>query len=141
MVGIVTDVRRGGAFVNIGTAYPAFLQTRREYEPGTILSAKVIEVNEVREASLGDERRLPGGSIMEIMPVRVPRVIGKKNSMVKMLEEKTGCDLFVGRNGRIWMRGNKTSLLKKAVLKIEKEAHTSGLTERIKEFLEKGESQ
>jgi len=78
---------------------------------------------------------------MEIMPVRIPRVIGKKNSMVNMLEEKTKCDLFVGRNGRIWMRGEKIDLLKKAILKIEKEAHTSGLTERIKEFLEKGESQ
>lgn len=137
LVGVVTDVKFGGVTVDINSPYSAFLPTKREYDWGDILSAKVLEINEVKSATLGDERKLAGGEMVEMSPVRVPRVIGKKSSMVTMIQEKTGSEIFVGRNGRIWLRGGNSAKAIKTILKIEKEAHTEGLTDRIKEFLEK----
>jgi exosome complex component RRP4 len=99
--------------------------------------AKVADVNEVRNVSLSFDRPLMDGELLEISPVKVPRVIGKNNSMVTLLKEKTKSDIYVGRNGRIWMRGGDVVKAQKAILKIEREAHTDGLTDRINEFLNK----
>jgi exosome complex component RRP4 len=135
VVGIVTDVKRGGYILDINSPYEAFLASRRRYNAGAIIFAKVADVNEVRSVSLTMDKQLYDGELIEISPVKVPRVIGKKNSMVMLLKEKTKTDIYVGRNGRIWLKGGDTEKAKKAILKIEKEAHTDGLTERITEFL------
>lgn len=137
IVGIVTDVKFGGVTVDLNSPYNAFLPTQREYDWGDVISAKVMSINEVKSATLEDENKLAGGELVEMSPVRVPRVIGKKSSMVTMIQDKTKSEIFVGRNGRIWIRGGDSAKAIKTILKIEREAHTEGLTDRIKEFLEK----
>jgi exosome complex component RRP4 len=85
-------------------------------------------------------RKLHDGRIMSITPCKVPRVIGKQGSMIGMIKSATDCQVIVGQNGWIWMSGTdaaKEAIAAKTIKLIEKEAHTSGLTERIKEFLEK----
>jgi len=75
---------------------------------------------------------------VEIEPCKVGRVIGKKKSMMNMLIEQTKCEVFVGNNGRILLKCPNLELEYIAILaikKIENEAHTTGLTERIKEFI------
>lgn len=139
IVGIISDPKFGGAVVDINSPYTAFLPTRREYKQGDVVFAKIFEVDEVKSTKLGDERQLYQGEIIEISPVRIPRVIGKKNSMIDLLKQKTGCNIFVGRNGRIWIRGEQANLAKKAIYKIEKEAHSSGLTDKITKFLDEEE--
>jgi exosome complex component RRP4 len=67
--------------------------------------------------------------------VKIPRLIGKKNSMLNLIRDGTGCNLFVGRNGRIWVKGENIARAQEVILKIEKEAHTPGLTERIVNML------
>lgn len=137
VVGIVTDVKFGGYVVDINSPYSAFLSSQREYDYGDVLFAKVSNVNEVKNVSLMSDRKLYEGDVIEISPAKVARVIGRKNSMLNLLKEKARCDIFVGRNGRIWLRGENIAKAEEAVLKIEKEAHTDGLTERITQFLEK----
>ena len=136
VVGVIEEAKFGGAVVDINSPYTAFLPTRREYKQGDVVFAKIFEVDEVKSTKLGDERQLYQGEILEISPVRIPRVIGKKNSMIELLKTKTGCNIFIGRNGRIWVKGENTNVLKKAIYKIEKEAHTSGLTDKITKFLD-----
>jgi len=84
-------------------------------------------------------RKLHGGRIIEVNPHKVPRVIGKEGSMVVMIKQATGCNILVGQNGRIWIDGEPEQevIAEKAIMKINSEAHLSGLTDRIKEFLEK----
>ena len=138
VVGIISQVKRGGYVIDINSPYDAYLMSRRRYDAGEIIFAQVREVSEVRSISLTDDRILPrDGELIEISPVKIPRVIGKQNSMLIMIKEKTGCDIYVGRNGRIWFKGGDIEKAKKTVLKIEKEAHTDGLTDRISEFLKK----
>ncbi len=135
VVGIITDVKRGGYVLDINSPYDAFLASRRRYDNGAVIFAKVGDVSEVRSVSLTMDKQLYDGELIEIMAVKVPRVIGKKNSMVMLITEKTKTDIYVGRNGRIWLKGGDIDKAKKAILKIEKEAHTDGLTDRITEFL------
>jgi exosome complex component RRP4 len=135
VVGVVTDVKRGGYVLDINSPYDAFLASRRRYNNGEVIFAKVGDVSEVRNVSLTMDKQLYDGELMEIMAVKIPRVIGKKNSMVMLIKEKTKTDIYVGRNGRIWLKGGDIDKAKRAILKIEKEAHTDGLTDRITEFL------
>jgi len=135
VVGVVTDVKRGGYVLDINSPYDAFLASRRRYNNGEVIFAKVGDVSEVRSVSLTMDKQLYDGELMEIMAVKIPRVIGKNNSMVMLIKEKTKTDIYVGRNGRVWLKGGDIDKAKKAILKIEKEAHTDGLTDRITEFL------
>lgn len=137
IVGVITEVKFGGYVVDINSPYSAFLSSRREYDYGDVVLAKVANVNEVKSASLEMDKKLFGGDVLEISPMKVPRVIGKKESMLNLLMEKTGCDIIVGRNGRIWLKGKDPAKAEEAILKIEKEAHTDGLTNRMIEFLGK----
>jgi len=53
--------------------------------------------------------------------------------MISMIEKETGCHLFIGQNGRIWITGppQQIPLVAGLIKQIEREAHTSGLTNRI----------
>ncbi|MEB3825363.1 MAG: exosome complex protein Rrp4 [Desulfurococcales archaeon] len=82
--------------------------------------------------------KIVSGKVVEIKPSRVPRVIGRKKSMLNMMMEETGCDITVGVNGVIHVKCKEPvveDLVALAIKKIEIEAHTSGLTDRIKSFL------
>lgn len=137
VVGIILDVKFGGCIVDINCPYTAFLPTQRSYDYKDVIFAKVFNVDEVKSVTLSNERKLFGGDIIEISPVRVSRIIGTKNSMIDLIKEKTKTNILVGRNGRIWLKEGDVIKAEKAILKIEEEAHTHGLTDRIKEFLEK----
>ena len=83
------------------------------------------------------------GRIVAINPARVPRVIGKKGSMIRLLKSELGIQIIVGQNGLIWLNGDrrKVSIAEEAIYIIEAEAHTEGLTDRITAFVKskKGE--
>lgn len=109
------------------------------YDIGDALLMKVQKVtkdNDV-QATMTDSlcRKLEGGRIIEIPPAKVPRVIGKEGSMIDLIKDKTGCNLIVGQNGRIWLQGGDEDLAVQVVRKVEENAHTAGLTDQIKEFL------
>ncbi len=79
------------------------------------------------------------GRIVAINPARVPRVIGKKGSMIKLFKTELGVQIIVGKNGLIWVSGDrrKANIVEEAIYIIESEAHTEGLTDRITEFVKK----
>jgi exosome complex component RRP4 len=59
--------------------------------------------------------------------------------MVNTLKELTGCDLLVAVNGRIHVKCPNEDVEAVAILAIkmiEREAHTTGLTNRVKRFIE-----
>jgi exosome complex component RRP4 len=91
------------------------------------------------ELTLNDRKLgvLKTGRVIEISHTRVPRLIGKGGSMISMLKRELNCNIFVGQNGRIWINGSAEDmdLALKIILLIEKEAHTSGLTDRVIDYL------
>ena len=84
-------------------------------------------------------RKLRGGRIIEVTPAKVPRIIGRKGSMISMIKDETGCRVLVGQNGRVWIDGppERMDLVVRIIEKIEEDAHTSGLTENIKNMIMK----
>jgi exosome complex RNA-binding protein Rrp4 len=56
--------------------------------------------------------------------------------MINMIKQKTGCVIYVGKNGVVWLRGDNKAEAIEAILTIERESHTAGLTDRIARMLE-----
>ncbi len=157
VIGVVTDVGLTSWDVDIRAPFPATLYAadflNRPINPskenisdyldvGDMILAKVETFSRTRGPILTtkgkDLGKITSGSIVEISPVKVPRVIGKKGSMHQMLESETGCNVVVGRNGRILIQCSEKELeeiLVLAIRKIEREAHIPGLTDRIKGFI------
>lgn len=141
LVGFVSDIKPNGYRIYTGLPNNTFMSSKDFRDPldvGDIIIAKVRDVDELKDISLIDPVLLRGGNVIRISPVKVPRVIGKKGSMLTQIKEATGSNIVVGKNGLIWISGGNEYLATRAILKIEAEAHTSGLTERIAEFLKKG---
>ncbi|MEM3208772.1 MAG: KH domain-containing protein [Candidatus Micrarchaeaceae archaeon] len=138
VIGIVEDARLSSYTIDLNSPFKGivvakFISSRLKI--GDVIEAKVKEMDETNTAVLIYPRKLFGGKIIDIRPSKVPRVIGKGNTMLNQLIEGTKSNIIVGMNGRIWIKGGNIALATKAILRVEEEAHTSGLTERIKEML------
>lgn len=148
VIGVVVDIHPGAWRLDINCPYAAFMRGEectenaistdlsKFYDVGDILSAKVDRVNEVYDANVIKPRKLEDGLIVSIIPKRIPRVVGKKKSMLDVLRNKTGCKIAVGQNGLVWVKGERTALAVAALKKIEAEAHIGGLTDRIASFID-----
>ncbi len=110
------------------------------FDVGDAIVTEITAVTEGMDVNVSMEdrrcRKLRGGRIIEIAPSKVPRVIGKKGTMVKQIKQKTGTKIIVGQNGLVWIQGDNPNLAARAVKKVEREAHTRGLTEKIGEWLD-----
>ncbi|MBU7016088.1 MAG: KH domain-containing protein [Theionarchaea archaeon] len=145
VIGIITDERFNGWKVNINSPYEADLNQKDiqvgRYESlrvGDLVYARIVKVTEIFETSLYAKRpygRLDKGILIEIQSARVPRLIGRKGSMIKMINEKTRSVITVGQNGLVWIRGGNQELAAQACLMVDREAHIPGLTDRVSEFL------
>ncbi|MFX1285159.1 MAG: exosome complex RNA-binding protein Rrp4 [Promethearchaeota archaeon] len=119
----------------------------RILQVGDIIKAQITYFDRMRDPVLTLQgrglRKINNGRLIEVDPVKIPRIIGKKGSMIQLLKNMTNSQIVVGQNGRIIIAANnlKTeNLVERAIRKIEAEAHTSGLTDRVREFLEKEKS-
>lgn len=157
IIGRVVDVTFSGWRVDINSAYSAMLSLKdatsdfiargsdltRYFNFGDQIVTKIINVTSQNLVDLTMKglglRKLGEGRILTVNPYKVPRIIGKQGSMVGMVKDATNCRIIVGQNGIVWVQGEPENELRAvaAIRKIESESHISGLTDRIKTFLEK----
>jgi len=133
------------ADMNIGEASSSYIERDAElskyFDIGDYVLAEVIKITENKFIKVTAKRRpyrkLIGGNIIEVSPTKIPRIIGKAGSMIRTLKESSGCDVVVGQNGIVWIKGTpeKETLVAMAIKKIESESHTKGLTDKIKKML------
>jgi exosome complex component RRP4 len=162
VIGKIEDVNINGWTVDINSPYKAVLRANEALskpfkqqkddltsflDVGDLILAKVIAFDRtidpiltIREPGLG---KITQGQIVKVSPAKIPRIIGRKASMINMLKKETECKITVGQNGIILISGPSPENERLAILAIEKiaqEAHTSGLTDRIAEMIrrEKG---
>ena len=158
VIGTVVEVGFNGWTVDINSPYLALLRASdvlsRPFKPqkddlsqvldvGDLVVAKIISYDRthdpqltVGEPGLG---KITRGEITRITPTKIPRVIGRKGSMISMIKQETGCQIILGLNGVILITGKNLEdeqLAMMAIRKIEQESHTSGLTDRITQMLE-----
>jgi len=139
VIGFVSDSRHSGYDVQIGSANKCFLssrETRSSFKLSDMIMARIKSVDETGTIDLTDARLLKDGQLAKISPVKVPRLIGKKNSMINLLSHATGCQIYVGRNGMVFISNEGDfSLAREAIAIVEDQAHISGLTDRMAQFL------
>jgi exosome complex component RRP4 len=159
VIGKVVDVSLSGWIIDIKTPHQAMLRAsdvlERSFRPqrddlpsmfdvGEIIIANIVASDRtrgplltIREPGLGKIKR---GQIVEITPTKIPRLIGKKGSMITIIKKETSCQVLVGQNGIVLVSGKSPEderLAIMAIRKIEQEAHTSGLTDRVAEMIRK----
>jgi len=116
-------------------------------DAGDLVVAKIVSYDRthdpqltVAEPGLG---KITRGQIIKVTPTKIPRVIGRKGSMISMIKQETGCNIILGLNGVVLITGKTLEdehLALSAILKIEQESHTSGLTYRIIQMLREEKS-
>lgn len=159
VIGIVSIVGSRSWIVDIRGPYMGVLAINnvldRDFRPGPnfspdkylslgeIVLAKVISFDRTRDPVLTMHNRglkkLTSGRLIEVDPVKVPRIIGKSGSMISMIKEATKSQIYVGQNGRILINApnfETERLVIECIDKIQKESHVSGLTDRIKGLLQ-----
>jgi len=159
VIGKVVDVGFSGWMLDINASYLAMLRASdvldRPFKPqkndlssifniGDLIIAKVVAYNRTRdplltvgEPSLGKVTR---GQIVKVTPTKIPRLIGRQGSMISMLKRETGCHITLGQNGLVLVSGKTLEdeqLAIMAIRKIDQEAHTSGLTDRVTKMIQK----
>lgn len=113
------------------------------FKIGDVLVVKVLSADRLNKPELTTVGKYlgkkNGGIVITIDPPKIPRIIGRNGSMIKMLKNLTKTNIFVTQNGRIWIKGDDLAherLLIDAIKKIEREAHTIGLTDRMNAYIE-----
>lgn len=154
VIGKIVSVEISGWFVDINSPYFAFLplseavvefvdiyriDISRYFDVDEIIFCTVSKVTKDKTVQVSmkniGSRKLHGGVLIKINPNKVPRIIGKGGSMINIIKRKTGCEIYVGRNGYIWIKGERKAKAVEAILKVEKESHIIGLTEKIERML------
>ncbi len=157
IVGRVVDVTINGWRLDINSAYSAMLSVKdatsefiargadltKYFNFGDYILTGIINVTSQNLVDVSMKgpglRQLGEGRIIHVNPYKVPRIIGKQGSMVTMVKDATSCRITVGQNGVVWIQGLPEDELVAvdAIRKIEQESHIPGLTERMKEYLDR----
>ncbi|MGB8777777.1 MAG: exosome complex RNA-binding protein Rrp4 [Nitrososphaeraceae archaeon] len=121
---------------------PARDDMNREMATGDLITARIIAFDRTRDPMLTvqdrDLGKIPRGESLKISATRVPRLIGKRGSMIQTIEQATQTRVIIGQNGVVVVTGRSQGgieLAVKAIKMVEEEAHTSNLTQRIKVLL------
>ncbi|MFA5050041.1 MAG: KH domain-containing protein [Candidatus Micrarchaeia archaeon] len=141
IVGIVIESSSWGYSLNINLASKGVISskdTRMRLNAGDLVVGRVGSLNSFGEASLVDVENLDGGILFEVPTSKVPRIIGRKSSMINLIRDKTKTNAIVGNNGLVWISdAGNVPLVTKTIEMIVANAHTSGLTDNVGKFIEK----
>jgi exosome complex RNA-binding protein Rrp4 len=139
VIGIVSNSGRNGMYtLDLSHFMSGLLIEKRgssNFAKGDIVEAEVENVENRKTVVLTMPKVLKGGTVMEIKPSKVHRVIGKNNTMIKQIADAAKTTIVPGENGIIWIDGGDVALAESAIHQVEREAHVSGLTEIIKQML------
>jgi exosome complex component RRP4 len=109
---------------------------------GDLVTARIMAFDRTRDPMLTiqdkDLGKIPRGEFLKISATRVPRLIGKRGSMIQTIEQATQTRILIGQNGIVVVAGRSAEgaqLAIGAIRMVEEEAHTSNLTQRIKTLL------
>lgn len=110
---------------------------------GDLIAARIVNFDRTRDPliTIADRElgKIESGTLIKISPSKVPRLIGKRGSMIQTIEMATHAVITIGQNGLIVVSCDDSNGLLKAInaiRMIEEEAHMANLTDKVKEMLE-----
>lgn len=117
-------------------------ELRARLDKGDLVVARIANFDRSRDPLLTiqdrDLGKIESGELIKIAPSKVPRLIGKRGSMIQIIEMATKAIITIGQNGWVVVScEDKVGLLKAidAVKMVDAQAHTPNLTERVKSML------
>ena len=162
IIGKITSHSAMSWQVNINSCYDGMLPATdvfgRDYsshsddltsklDNGDLIVARIVNADMTRDPLLTISGRelgkIDSGELVRISPSKVPRLIGKRASMIQMIEHATNASVTIGQNGLLVVSCEDSNGLIKAINAIElieEQAHVPNLTDKVNELLEsKGE--
>jgi exosome complex component RRP4 len=148
VVGKIEKISGGTVLVDINSPFAAVIVPSRNnknlaLEVGDVILAKVKAFDGMSSPLLTLEfeglGKISGCVLLEIDPAKVPRVIGRRGSMLNILSSKTGSEILVAQNGFVVVKPrDRRSLMAimRALEVIQEESHISGLSDRISKLLD-----
>jgi len=148
VMGEVIDIQNNGWVIDIKSVNEGFLPlsgVREFIDTSKTDMSKVYGLGDVVYAKISAassnsvyltmqdtrSRKIRSGRVFKMSPAKVPRLIGKEGSMIKLIKDKTGCRISIGQNGLVWFEGDKEDGVIDAIKLIERESVTDGLTDKI----------
>ncbi|HNW05610.1 MAG TPA: hypothetical protein PK655_00820 [archaeon] len=138
VVCVVRNITANGYIIDVNSHSDCFFPksfVTRELKIGQMLFARVKGVDGIEVSELDNINILPEGSIYAVSSVKIPRIIGKNDSMLNILKKYTSSNILVGRNGWIWYVSKNGNLLENAISLIVNNSQKSNLTNTIEEYL------
>lgn len=153
IIGIIVDITFNGWLIDFGGAQNAFLpvsevpryvnknEMQEFLDFGETVIVKVWDVKS-RGVDVSMKMRgfgkIEGGMIISVGPNKVPRIIGKEGSMIKLIKSATDCNVTVGQNGKVWISGPNTEneiATKKIIEFIAENTVVLGLTDKVEKYM------
>ena len=110
---------------------------------GDLIVTRIVNSDKTRDPLLTISGRelgkIDSGELVYISPSKVARLIGKRGSMIQMIESATRAQITIGQNGLIVIACEDSDGLLRAINAVElveEKAHVADLTDRISEMLE-----
>ena len=110
---------------------------------GDLVAARIANFDRTRDPLVTiadrDLGKIDSGVLVPISPSKVPRLIGKKGSMIQMIEMGTNAAITIGQNGWVVVSCETPeglSKAKKAIEMVNEKAHIANLTDLIKDMLD-----
>ncbi len=111
---------------------------------GDLVAARIANFDRTRDPLVTiadrDLGKIDSGDLVKISPSKVPRLIGKRGSMIQMIEMATDAAVTIGQNGWVVVSCETSEGLlkaKKAIEMVNEKAHVVNLTDQIKDMLDK----
>ena len=154
IIGQIVDYNMKGWMIDFGNTSKGFLpvsevpwyinknELLEHFDFGDVIVAKVDSVGgrgidlTIKVKGCG---KVEEGILIDINPNKVPRVIGKEGSMVTTVKEMSNCNITVGQNGVIWLKGDEIEnelKAKKIIEFISENSYVDGLTKKVEEYAE-----
>ena len=158
VIGKIENINSNGWMVDIGSAESTFLSImevpryvnkdamEEVFKIDEMVIAKIWSIGKrgidlsIKSHGLG---KINDGLIFKVNPHKVPRVIGKEGSMIKLIKEETGCDISVGQNGFVVINGSDVDselFAKKAINFVTEKSFVSGLTDEMTKWFKENKN-
>jgi len=154
VIGGVVGLTSAGWLIDVGVAENAFLSIMEVpryvdknalHEVMNIGDAVIAKIWNIGSRGIDLSVKMRGfgklndGMIFEINCNKIPRIIGKEGSMINLIKENTGCNISVGQNGLIWVKGESIDMelfARRAIKYVEENSTREGLTDAVIKWFE-----
>lgn len=143
IIAVVKDEVLNGYILEYNSFDDSFLLKsilKKELSKGTIIFLRIKNIADNGSLEFDNINILPKGRVFQTSPVKIPRLIGKNESMLNLFKEYLGGNIVIGKNGWVWYNCENVNLSERAFSLVVNNSQKSNLTNSVKEFFEKNKN-